>query len=105
MRTIFPAPVIVTVLVPFVNVVLAPAVFQSPETDHEPEVSVIVLLPVTIVSLTVTDEALAVRTPLPDTRRSEPPEIAKSAVARVPVMMRVLLTSMRVDCVMVPEIG
>src|SRR5438093_923234 len=98
---VLPAPSIVTVLVPAVNVLPAPEVSQLPLTAQAPVVSVIVPVPVPVTFATVTVDAFAVS--VPDTERFEPPEIAKFAVARVPDTSRELLTSISVDCVIVPE--
>jgi hypothetical protein len=79
-------PLIVTVLVPFVNTDPAPLVFQFPESVHEPVVSVIVPLapPVIVTVVTVTVEAFAVRIP-PLPTFNAPPVKPKFAVANAVV--------------------
>src|SRR3989442_8505113 len=84
MDTVCPAPVKVTVDVPFENAEPAPLVFQLPETAHEPVVSVNVpLVPPIIVNPDIdTAEAFAARTPaLPTTMA--PPVSPRLLVASV----------------------
>src|SRR5207245_4616205 len=78
----FATPVIVTVLVPFVNTEPAPLVSRLPLLVNEPVVSVIVpLVPPVIATLdTVTVDALAVRIP-PLPTLSAPPVRPRLAVA------------------------
>src|SRR2546427_13068722 len=83
-RTVVPAPVIVRVLVPAVNVEPAPGVSQLPGTVQAPVVSVSVpdAPPVIVAFDTLTAEASAVSTPpLPIVR--PPPVRARLPVARV----------------------
>jgi len=79
-------PLIVTVLVPFVNTEPAPLVSQLPVLVNEPVVSVIVpLVPPVIATLdTVTMDAFAVRMP-PLPTLSAPPVRPRLAVARAVV--------------------
>src|SRR6059036_3679937 len=82
--TVVPAPVIVTVLAPPVNVEPAPEVSQLPVTVQAPVVSVSVpdTPPVIVTFETLTAEAFAVSTPpLPIVRA--PPVRARLPVARV----------------------
>src|SRR5947199_8780704 len=74
MDTICPAPVKVTVDVPFANVEPTPVVFQFPETVHEPVVSVNVPLAPPIIDTSETDtaEAFAARTPALPTAMAPP---------------------------------
>src|SRR5438093_3401943 len=100
---VLPAPSIVTVLVPAVNVLPAPEVSQLPCTIHEPEVSVIVPPePVIDTSVNVAVEALAVRVPVEVTVRFEAPEIVLFEVVSVPETVSVLDTSISVLIVIVP---
>src|SRR2546430_14973647 len=82
MDTICPAPIKVTVDVPFANAEPAPVVFQFPETVHEPVVSVIVPLAPPIIDTSETDtaEAFAARTPALTTTM-EPPAPPRLIVA------------------------
>jgi len=83
-RTVVPAPVIVTALVPAVNVEPAPEVSQLPVTVQAPVVSVSVpdAPPVIVTFDTLTAEAFAVRTPaFPIV--SAPPVRTRLLVARV----------------------
>src|SRR5437867_7181457 len=57
MDTVCPAPIKVTVDVPFANAEPAPVVFQFPETVHEPVVSVNVPLAPPIIDTSETDTA------------------------------------------------
>ena len=102
--TVLLAPLIVTVLVPFVNVLVAPLVSQFPATLIEPDVSEIVdALPLVIVtSPTVIDEVVAVSVPL--TVSADPPVMALPDVTRTPPppwTRRAWLTSMALLCVTV----
>src|SRR5437879_13711968 len=83
------APLIVTVLVPFVNTEPAPLVSQLPESVIEPVVSVTMPLvpPVMVTLATATADAFAVRTPPLPTFNAPPgsPRFAvASAVGEVP---------------------
>src|SRR5437870_9848756 len=84
MDTVCPAPIKVTVDVPFANAEPAPVVFQFPETVHEPVVSVNVPLapPIIDTSETATAEAIAARTPALLTAMA-PPVSPRSIVASV----------------------
>src|SRR2546422_9936973 len=102
------APLIVTVLVPFVNTEPAPLVSQLPLLVNEPVVSLIIpLVPPVIATLdTVTVEALAVRIPPLPTRRAPPvkPTLAvasavveePSEIVSVPPQMRALVAIVNV---------
>src|SRR5712691_9068426 len=85
-------PLIVTVLVPFVNREPAPLVFQFPESVNEPVVSVIVPLvpPAIVTPETVIADAFAVRMP-PLPTLSAPPVnprlVVERAVVEVPSEM------------------
>ena len=103
--SVFVAPLRVTVLVPFVNVVPDPEVFQLPETVHAPEVRVIVpeTAEVIVTFDTTTMLAFAVNAPAVSTVKAPSPVNARSAVARVPEMSVALLTSMALAIMIVPE--
>src|SRR2546425_11846983 len=74
MDTVCPAPIKVTVDVPFANAEPAPVVFQFPETVHEPVVSVNVPLAPPIIDTSETDtaQAFAARTPALATAMAPP---------------------------------
>jgi len=82
--TVVPAPVIVTVLAPPVNVEPEPDVSQLPVTVHAPVVSVSIpdVPPVIVTFDTLTADAFAVRIPA-SPRLSAPPVRARLLVARV----------------------
>lgn len=104
-ETVFVVPLNVMVEVPFVKVVPVPLVFQFPDTDHEPEVSVMVPL-VTLVMVTletVTVLAFAVRVPPVWMVSVAPPDNARLVVASVPEIDSAFETSIAVDCVIEPE--
>jgi len=88
--TVFAAPDIVTVLVPFVNVEPAPDVSKLPETVHKPLVKVMTPddPPVIVTSETLTADAFAVRTPKSPTIRAPPVklrfDVAKAVVEPLP---------------------
>src|SRR2546422_8898205 len=88
MDTVCPAPVKVTVDVPFENAEPAPLVFQLPETAHEPVVSVNVpLVPPIIVNPDIdTAEAFAARTPALPTTMAPPgsPSLLVASVGAPP---------------------
>src|SRR2546426_6072877 len=88
MDTVCPAPVMVTVDVPFENIEPAPLVFQSPETAHEPVVSVNVPpVPPIIVNPDIdTAEAFAARTPALPTAMVPPvrPRLPAASVVAPP---------------------
>jgi hypothetical protein len=124
--TVFVAPLRVTVLVPFVNVLPTPEVSQLPDAAHVPEVREIVPLdpPVIVTSVEVTApevtlnvvpfptvtvprvsvEVVPVRPPVPTSNTAAPPVMLLPEVVRVPkpLVASVLLTSMGEDCVTVP---
>src|SRR6266581_1391991 len=88
MDTVCPAPIRVTVDVPFENTEPAPLVFQLPETAHEPVVSVNVpLVPPIIVNPDIdTAEAFAARTPALPTAMAPPvrPRLPVASVVAPP---------------------
>src|SRR2546426_12219034 len=88
MDTVGPAPVKVTVDVPFANTEPAPLVFQLPETAHEPVVSVNVPLapPIIVKPETDTAEAFAARTPALPTVMTPPmsPRLLVASVVAPP---------------------
>ena len=102
--TVFVVPLIVTVLVPFMNV---PALLsQLPEQVHAPDVNEKVVPVPTVTSRNVSVEVLAVSPPVPTRDNEEPPVMLLPLVVNVPEpeVASVLLTSIALDCVTVPEI-
>ena len=104
--TVFVAPLRVIVLVPLVNVVAVPEVFQLPLTVHEADVSVIVpeVALVIVTSVNVSVALAASKSPPALTVRLGIFVTLKAAViVNVPVSVRALLTSMALRVLTEPD--
>ena len=103
--TVFDDPLMVTVLVPFVKTLPVPLVSQLPSTVIEPLVIVIVPFtpPTTETFMNVIEAVEPASVPTLDTLRFEPPVMLNPEVVRVPETSVVLLASIALACVIVPE--